>query len=254
MSYNTKQKLHGLTLIELMLALTVTTMIFTILITVYISAENNFLQQSTLSREQENARLAIELLSTDIRMAGYVGCLKITADFPLKNIIDAKNKISVTTNTITVRHVNLMHANLLKEMRGESTLHVTPKPDFVLNDILIISDCKAAEVLKVKKIFFEKNNQKITTDKPLINHFAENAEIGRLEINTYFIDKTDHKSVTGEPIYALYVRDITGERTELVEGINALTFHEDAHGVEIELAVATLSGSQNWYSYVAFRN
>lgn len=238
-----------------MLALTVTTIIFSLLITVYISAQNNLLKQVSFSHEQENARLALEILSSEIRMAGYIGCLKISDNFPLKSIINPQNKIVVTVNSITVRHVNLTHANLLSEMRGQSTLHVTLKPDFAINDILIISDYKAAEVFKVKKIQLEKTKQKITTDKPLLNHFAENAEVGRLEINTYFIAKTERKTKTGETIYALHMQDIHGYKTELVEGINAATFRVDAHGVEMELAVATSSGSINtWYSYVAFRN
>lgn len=67
-----KQK--GLSLIELMIAITLGLILLTGVMQVFLSSKMVFSSQQALSRVQETGRLAIEFLSRDIRMAGYMGC------------------------------------------------------------------------------------------------------------------------------------------------------------------------------------
>ena len=65
---------RGLSLVELMVALTIGLMILSAATTIMVTSKITYTTQDSLARLQENARFAIHLVSRDIRMAGYYGC------------------------------------------------------------------------------------------------------------------------------------------------------------------------------------
>lgn len=64
---------RGLSLVELMIGMTLGLMLLAILISIYLSVKQTYTVQDNLARMQENARLALRLISHDVRMAGYWG-------------------------------------------------------------------------------------------------------------------------------------------------------------------------------------
>ncbi len=64
----------GLSLIELMVALTLGLFMTIVVGGAYVSSKGSFRYADAMSRVQENARFAMELLARNIRMAGYMGC------------------------------------------------------------------------------------------------------------------------------------------------------------------------------------
>lgn len=64
----------GLSLIEVLIALTIGMFLVMGVIYFYTAAKQTYRVDEALARLQENARLAVELLSRDVRMAGYWGC------------------------------------------------------------------------------------------------------------------------------------------------------------------------------------
>lgn len=71
---------RGLTLIELMIAMTLALAIVGAVTYVYLQGKTGFSVQDNRSRLQENARLAYSVISRDILMGGYFGCLKPIVD------------------------------------------------------------------------------------------------------------------------------------------------------------------------------
>ena len=71
----TRPRERGLTLIELMIAITLSLLIVGAVISLYITSQHLYRVQNNLSRLQENARYAMNEMSRDLRMAGYEGCL-----------------------------------------------------------------------------------------------------------------------------------------------------------------------------------
>jgi type IV pilus assembly protein PilW len=69
-----KKYLQGFSLIELMIAITLGLVLLLGVTQVFLSSKTVYNSQSTMSRVQETGRLAIDFLSKDIRMAGYMGC------------------------------------------------------------------------------------------------------------------------------------------------------------------------------------
>ena len=76
----------GFSLIEIMVALVLGLFLMGGVIQIFFGSKASYNTTENLSRVQENGRLAIELLSRDLRMAGYKGCLR--SSMPLLNVLN----------------------------------------------------------------------------------------------------------------------------------------------------------------------
>lgn len=65
---------RGLTLLEILVALTVGLVVIGGTIQIYVSSSQTYRVQESLSRIQEGGRYAMEVLNREIRMAGFTGC------------------------------------------------------------------------------------------------------------------------------------------------------------------------------------
>ncbi len=64
----------GISLVEIMVAMTLSLILTLGVSQIYMSSKQSYRLQEAQSRLQESGRLALELLSDDIRQAGYLGC------------------------------------------------------------------------------------------------------------------------------------------------------------------------------------
>lgn len=64
----------GITLIELMVALAVSSFILLGISNIYVATKKSYVVQDEFARIQENGRFAVELLSSSVRNAGFFGC------------------------------------------------------------------------------------------------------------------------------------------------------------------------------------
>lgn len=75
--------LHGFTLVELMVAMTIGLIILAAVAKIFSTSRTTYGLEENLARVQENGRFAMEFLAQDIRMAGYSGCSgKLTLGTP----------------------------------------------------------------------------------------------------------------------------------------------------------------------------
>ncbi len=77
---------HGVTLVELMVALALGLLITVAMLKVYVDASRMYRFNEGLARVQENGRFALEFIRRDARVAGFWGCY---SDAPLTNQISA---------------------------------------------------------------------------------------------------------------------------------------------------------------------
>jgi len=70
-SFPENRRQHGLTLVELMIAMVLGLVLVAGAIQLLVSNKQSYRLQDSLSRLQENGRFAIQLLSDDIRMSGF---------------------------------------------------------------------------------------------------------------------------------------------------------------------------------------
>lgn len=86
-----KRRQQGLTLIEILVATAIAAVILAGVVQLFSGMKQSEQLSMSLARLQENGRFAIDLLSRELRMAGYQGCSNPNQDFiPSSNII-AKN-------------------------------------------------------------------------------------------------------------------------------------------------------------------
>lgn len=84
-TFRIHRRQRGLSLIELMIALVLGLLLSAGVITIFISAKQDYQVQDAISQVQENGRFSLEFLARDIRMAGFSGC---TNEMPTANSIE----------------------------------------------------------------------------------------------------------------------------------------------------------------------
>lgn len=72
---NAPRRARGLSLIELMVALTIGTLLMLGLVEVFTASRTAYQLATAVGRAQENGRFALDFLTRDIRMAGHAGCV-----------------------------------------------------------------------------------------------------------------------------------------------------------------------------------
>lgn len=77
--------IRGVTLIELMVAITVGLIILAAVSQLFVNSRSTYNTEEALARVQESGRFAIDFLARDIRMAGYLGCAGTLASADIEN-------------------------------------------------------------------------------------------------------------------------------------------------------------------------
>lgn len=179
---------QGISLVELMISITIGLILMTGVVQMFLSSRATFSTQQALSRVQETGRLAMEFLSNDIRMAGYMGCMSRNLNFTntLNNAnslqynfgisIEGLDDIGATppaeypatirqgTDVLVVRSAggnsvgvtkNNDSAQLFAVNTGETATCDAGEDSFsglCENDILVVSDCSKARVFQATNL------------------------------------------------------------------------------------------------------
>lgn len=96
----TPQKQQGLTLVELMIALTLGLIVIAVVVGVFLSTSQNGRQNEAIAAVQDNARFAMDSVARDLAMAGYWGGVRpIDAELNLKVSASARSDAAAATGT-----------------------------------------------------------------------------------------------------------------------------------------------------------
>ena len=83
---------RGLTLVEVMVAITISLILLAGVMQIFISSRQTYRVQDGQARMQENGRFAVQFLTNDIRMAGHTGCASRSA--PIRDIVAGANVVA----------------------------------------------------------------------------------------------------------------------------------------------------------------
>lgn len=72
----TRARARGLSLVELLVAITIGAILLAGAVMLFVNNRDTYRTTNDLSRLQETARFAIDMMTKDIRMAGYFGCVE----------------------------------------------------------------------------------------------------------------------------------------------------------------------------------
>lgn len=166
----------GLGLVEIMVAIVVGLIVLDGVLQIYLSSKQTYRMQENQSRIQENGRFALQFMTRDLRMAGYIGCITIPqittnvlatgapaqmfnstaviqgydsgawpATFPAKpaNLVAGTSVLVVTAPVGGSVQLNAAMAD------GNAAIGIASNPyNFQTGDLLLISDCQSAELFQ----------------------------------------------------------------------------------------------------------
>lgn len=182
---------RGMTLVELMVASALGLFLIAVMGTIYLGSKGTFQSQDTMARLQEDGRFAMDTISTDLRMAGFRGCLGAGKSTTVSNTLNsptstlynfslamgASRKVgsvwapaldsaisnlspapSSAGDVLTIRRPVAGGWGLTAEMNdGYDTMSIGSPSPFHSGDLLMVTDCNGAAVFQAT------NNNPTTT-------------------------------------------------------------------------------------------
>jgi type IV pilus assembly protein PilW len=179
MPKQTGNRVHGVTMLELVVAMVISLLVMGGVFKIYHANSLTYRTQEALARLQENGRLALDLLSRDIRMAGYYGCVSVLPS--VRNNLNSASSFRYDftkpiqgnewngtgwlpaldpfmtvplkgSDAITIRTSGGDSVSVREQMAVQSSAigidHAVP-PRFKKEDIVLISDCQGASIFQV---------------------------------------------------------------------------------------------------------
>lgn len=203
--YKYKKSHQGFTLIELLISMTISIILLTSILRIYLWFEEIEQQRQGLLYLQENANIAWHFLANEISTAGYIGCpnfetvtikaLPAKINFSLQHIIHINQHFSRYGDAIEIKKMALLPMNNAK-------------------DFTVLSNCQSVKVVPANARGLQK-----------IDLHAQSAyQISPFIDEVFFIKNTGRQTAKGKPILALYRQYLfpTVMPVEIVEGITAL--------------------------------
>ncbi|HQS82296.1 MAG TPA: PilW family protein [Thiobacillus sp.] len=299
------ERQRGFSLVELMIAMTIGFIVLAGIGYLYVESRQAFRSMDNLSRMQESARYALEIVARDIRMAGYRGCASSSGDF--HNTLNDSGKsaynfglpingydgeagswtpalptdtgglsfvnppILAGTDVIILRSATGSGTTVSKQPGSNSSadLQVTTPNDLAINDIVMVTNCKAATVLQITNMNVNGAGQNVVhntgagvgpaapgnSTKDLVeNYSASGGEMIKMQSKSYFI----RNGASGRPAlwqfdnYKPAGGDNPAEVAEGVENMQILYgIDADSNGIVESYSAAT--AALNWNQVAAVR-
>jgi len=252
---NMKRKQRGLSLIELMIATSLSLILTTGVIQIFSSSKQTSRVQDSLARLQENARFALDLLAHDIRMAGQLGCnsnaslnyataltnhgasifgyehdqLPANSALVVNNANPQRDNIVADTDTIII--LSASPNTIPVSSNGTVTTITAPDANTINNidagDPLLISDCDNADLIIAGDI-----NDNVITTSPFSKAYRDFSQLAALNYNAYYIRENNNQ----KNLYRSTVNGIANvtriNSDPLLEGVEnmQILYGEDING------------------------
>lgn len=249
------RKQHGLSLIELMIAVSLSLVLILGVGNLFSSSKQTFRVQDNLSRMHESARFALDTLSHHLRMAGSLGC---DTQAPLHSNITAladfthgiRGYESHNLPTIIYGNKNLRQQDIAPQsdvivVSGSQTLaipvtHSDPNnihvdsnhlhaDTFSHGDLLIISDCTHSDVFEVNLI---EHTQGLIGHAGLSKTYGHKATLRDSLYSAFYIEQRDGSSYLMRRYFGTYGGRYNTRNETLSAGIQdmQILYGEDLRG------------------------
>jgi len=244
---------QGFSLVELMVAMTIGFVVVAAVGYVYLSSRQSFRLTDSMSRMQENGRLAIETLARDVRMAGYVGCgnlknatVNTIANPPvpvmsMATAITGEDSGAAVANyagttitrpagdTISVMGAFGGGVNLVGNLvPSNANIQINGNPyDFKVGDVLMVTNCTNADIFRPTTVSsggsVTMSHSNATNTGNRVGTYGSDGIVLKMDRFTYFI------GINPAGKRALY-------RTNLAKGVpeDTVELVEDVWDMQIE--------------------
>jgi len=156
---------HGFTIVEFLVAAAISLVMLAVIAQVFMGARTSYMYQTAMARMQESARFATDLISQDVKSAGFQGCgtvgktANVITDSSLSWWLDTPNPVrgydlntgfpADFTNVVTssdgvvlIRTDSVSERLVTAHDPGASTITVSSGHQFEPGEILFMTDCQ----------------------------------------------------------------------------------------------------------------
>ena len=242
----------GITLLEMLLAVTLTMTLMTVLTRAYLIMHKQVSQLHDLEAKQLAAQRVNTILHEEIHMAGHIGCAKLTNNFSVQplpaHLINEDNFLVANENGLYVRYQHFPGVVLQDNMLILSRMVTDTNVKYHAGQLLIISDCTRAEIFEVATVVVSVKVQMIIAKRSLHYLFKRHAEIGEYVSHHYFINTSHHRD--GSISHVFSRQDVYGNIMELVKDINHLNLKKGQGGVNYSFTTVAIEPHRQWHGYV----
>jgi type IV pilus assembly protein PilW len=282
-------KQRGVSLVEMMVAITIGLILLAGVLSIFFSSKVTYFSNEKMARLQENGRVALNLISHDVRAAGYMGCAR---SVPFTSALNSPTSqmwnysiplmgfesdgagaytpalsLPITLNPAPVANSDIILARTLRRdarlVRVEGNLAALTSPILVTNTTpapvtagqhVIITDCNASTVFQVRGY-----------TAGSITHTSGGSNPGNATGNVSYPYRVGARlapvqtvlyyvgnNAAGEP--GLYRQTgVAATADLLIEGVEALqiAYGRDTNGDRIADQYVSASGVTNWDSVIS---
>jgi len=167
---------RGISLVEVLVALVISLFLLGGIIQVYLGNKTSYAFSNSISRIQENGRFAMDMMAQDLRMAGFFGCAipdqedegtivnnlnpagigynTDLHDFLAENLIEGSENDGLNgSDSITLRGAEPGNLSVQPPYSSTSAnIKVSEPHDLEGGDIIMISNCRGADILQISNI------------------------------------------------------------------------------------------------------
>ncbi|MCL4756731.1 MAG: PilW family protein [Rhodocyclaceae bacterium] len=239
-------KQGGVTLVELMIAMAISLFMIGAVLYVVFETQVSYRTNDHMGRVQESGRIGAEIITHDVRMAGFFGCLPpesqvVIKAFPPPNgqrtlaglamrgfvLPDATASLLAGGQGVAASSVFVFRSGgpnpvgLAADLGSAGApLVLTGNPDGIQpGDLVAITDCEAADIFRASAVAGTviQHGGGVNTTALLSKQYGMGARVMRIREEAYYVGNTGRVQTDGSPVFSLYrVRVTTNGAGDLI--------------------------------------
>lgn len=201
-------KQSGLSLLEILVALVISLFLLGGIVQVYLGNRTAYRFTDAISRIQENGRFALDTFTSDVRMAGFMGCVPFHSDENgtysgntpyiqnhLNSANDTVGKYDFinqpaftaaddnglnNSDTLTLKGAKAGQSTFVETLAhpGSGAIKVDTSVGFQANDIVLITNCQSANIFQIDSATEDEANPGVIT----LTHTTTGSDPGNVNI------------------------------------------------------------------------
>lgn len=183
---------QGVTLVELLISLLITSVMLAVLINYYLSSKRQYLEAQKALSASYDLQLITELLRNSVRHAGFAPCVTIN----WLKIYDARNPrhqpvaLATAYGTRRALHIERMSEMFSVMVDNPRMNHLLlPDSNFTVKQTILIADCFHGEITRIASMHKLGKQVAITTQSPLHFTFIKPIYVGAWLEEEFFVQK-----------------------------------------------------------------
>ncbi len=226
----TNQQQHGMTLIETMVAMTISSVLILGSIQMYAQARSNYRTVESVARMQENLRFSVDIIDDDVRLAGFWGGLG-GASADLRNgagVTITCGGADVTAWVMDTGNPVANQVTPIEGLRRESDLPLNCRGEYARDnsDVLIVRRAKTVPKLAAESDVVQiQSNGKIGAffdDNTAPDTATENGQIFDVSFSAYYISDRSKYDANLPSLRRLSLVGNRIEDQEIIPGVENL--------------------------------